>query len=153
MSLFGKSRYPLDAEEQAKVVAAIQKVESATTGEVRVFMESSCTYVDAMDRAKEIFAELGMTNTIQRNAVLIYLAYSDRQFAMLGDEAIYQKAGGPLFWQTAANVLRSYLSEGNIAEGLVQSIHSLGEVLSSHFPFDPAIQKNELPDEIVFGKK
>ena len=34
-----------------------------TSGEVRVFVENRCSYMDAIDRAKEIFAELKMDET------------------------------------------------------------------------------------------
>ena len=63
MSLFGKNKQPLNKEEQEKVVAAIQEAEKNTTGELRVFMESRCAYVDAMERAKEVFAELSKGNS------------------------------------------------------------------------------------------
>jgi uncharacterized membrane protein len=39
-----------------------------------------------------------------------------------------------------------------VAEGVYNCIHELGNALETHFPHDPAIKKNELPDEIVFGK-
>ncbi|MCB0696797.1 MAG: TPM domain-containing protein [Chitinophagaceae bacterium] len=152
MSLFGKNKQPLNKEEQEKVVAAIQNAEKNTTGELRVFMESRCNYVDAMDRAKEVFAELGMTETVRRNAVLIYMAYDDHQFAILGDKEIYEQAGGPVFWKNAAQVFRQYLGNGQMAEGFVACINELGNALAKYFPYDPTVTKNELPDEIVFGK-
>jgi len=152
MSLFGKNKQPLNKEEQEKVVAAIQEAEKNTTGELRVFMESRCAYVDAMERAKEVFAELGMTETERRNAVLVYMAYDDHQFAILGDKEIYEQAGGAEFWKHAAHIFREHLRNGEMAQGFVACINELGAALAKHFPFDPAITKNELPDEIVFGK-
>lgn len=151
MGLFNKNKQPLSQEEQAGVVAAIQKAESNTTGELRVFMEAHCNYVDAMDRARDVFEELGMTDTVRRNAVLIYIAYTDHQFAILGDKEIYEQAGGPAFWQHAAQIFREHLKKGEMAEGLVECINELGNALAKNFPYDPAVTKNELPDEIVFG--
>lgn len=152
MGLFDKSKLPLNKEEQEKVVAAIQQAESNTTGELRVYMEANCSYVDAMDRAKEVFAELGMTETVRRNAVLVYMAYSDHQFAILGDKEIYEQAGGAEFWKHAAHIFQEHLRNGRMAEGFVACINELGTALAKHFPYDPAVTKNELPDEIVFGK-
>lgn len=152
MSLFGKNKTPLNKEEQERVVAAIQKAESNTTGELRVYMEPHCEYVDAIDRAKEVFAELGMTETIRRNAVLVYMAYTDHQFAILGDKEIYEQAGGAEFWKHAAHIFQEHLRNGQMAEGFVACIDELGTALAQHFPYDPAVTKNELPDEIVFGK-
>lgn len=152
MSLFDKNKLPLSKEEQEKVVAAIQNAERNTTGEIRVFVEPHCSYVDAMDRAKEVFEELGMTQTERRNAVLIYMAHADHQFAILGDKEIYEQAGGAEFWKHAAHVFREHLRKGEMAEGFVECVNELGTALAKHFPYDPAVHRNELPDEIIFGK-
>lgn len=152
MSLFEKNKLPLSKEEQEQVVAAIQQAEKNTTGELRVFIEARCSYVDAMDRAKEVFLELGMANTERRNAVLVYMAYDDHQFAILGDEQIYIQAGGPEFWKNAAHIFQQHLREGQMAKGFVACINELGSALAKSFPYDPSVHRNELPDEIVFGK-
>ena len=150
-SLFRK-RPILDADSQLKVVAAIKEAESKTSGEVRVFIEHHCEYMDAMHRAQEIFANLAMDKTAARNAIIIYIAVTDRQFALFGDTAIYEKAGGAEFWKKAAEKLTGHLKKNNLTEGLCNCIHELGTALATHFPYDPSIKKNELPDEIVFGK-
>ena len=152
MGLFGKPKQPLGNEDQQLVVDAIKRAEANTTGEIRVFMEPHCTYVDAMERAKEIFANLEMHKTVKRNAVLVYLAHVDHQFAIFGDKEIYEQAGGAEFWKEAARHLLAYLKEGKMGEGLAKCVDELGEALAKHFPYDPAVTKNELPDEIVFGK-
>jgi uncharacterized membrane protein len=147
-----KKKELLDRDDQERIVAAIRSAESATTGELRVFLESRCEYMDAMDKAKELFLQLGMANTERRNAVIVYMAIKDHQYAIFGDEEIYKQAGGPAFWQQAAAELKSYLKQGKIAEGLVVCINELASAMAKHFPYDPTITRNELPDEIVFGK-
>ncbi len=142
----------LDRDSQQRVVAAIKEAESNTTGEVRVYMEHRCGYMDALDRAKEIFHKLAMEKTQRRNAVLVYIAVADRQFAIFGDEEIYHKAGGPVFWENAADKLKGHLKKNEITQGLVNCVNELGKALAQHFPSDPTVPKNELPDEIVFGK-
>lgn len=149
---FGKKKQLLDDDDQDRIVAAIRAAEAGTTGELRVFMESRCEYVDAMDRAKEVFVKLGMSNTERRNAVLVYMALEDHQYAIMGDKEIYEQAGGHLFWENAAAELKNYLKQGKIADGLTVCVNELGKALAQHFPYDPAIHRNELPDEIVFGK-
>jgi uncharacterized membrane protein len=142
----------LDNAIQQRVVAAIVAAESKTSGEIRVFIERHCEYMDAMLKAKELFTSLAMEKTVARNAIIIYVALTDRQFALFGDTAIYEKAGGAEFWKSAAAKLVGHLKNNEIAEGLCNCINELGLALASHFPPDPAIKKNELPDEIVFGK-
>lgn len=150
-SFFNKKQL-LDRDAQQKVMACIKEAESKTSGEIRVFMEPHCKYVEPMDMAKEIFAGLGMEKTTARNAVLIYIAFRDRQFALFGDTAIFEKAGGPIFWQKAAEKLAGHLRKNEITDGLCNCVRELGSALATHFPYDPTIKKNELPDEIVFGK-
>ena len=150
-SLFPKKEL-LHKDAQHKIVESIKEAESKTTGEIRVFMEPNCRYMDALHRAQELFANLGMEKTQARNAIIIYVALKDRQFALFGDIAIYHKAGGAEFWKGAAAKLTGHLKMNEVAEGLCNCIHELGSALATHFPYDPAIKKNELPDEIVFGK-
>jgi len=54
-------------------------------------VESRCRYVDPLDRAAEVFANLKMEQTDARNAVLVYVALKDRQLALLGDKGIHEK--------------------------------------------------------------
>ena len=65
-----KEKSLLKKEEQAIVLQAIQEAERRTSGEIRVFVEPRCSYVDSMDRAKEVFFKLKMDKTEDRNAVL-----------------------------------------------------------------------------------
>lgn len=152
MLSFFKKKPLLSSAEQEQVVACIREAENRTTGELRVFVESNCSYMDAIDRAWELFHELGMDVTEKRNAVLVYLALEDHQYAIVGDKEIYEQAGGPVFWQKASEKLREHLKKGEIAIGLSNCVNELGDAMAAHFPYDPTITKNELPDEIVFGK-
>ena len=147
-----KKKPLLDLDDEERIVAAIRAAEAGTTGELRVFVESHCSFVDAMDCARELFLKLGMEKTERRNAVLVYLAIKDHQFAIMGDQEIFDKAGGPLFWENAASHLKENLKQGKFAEGLEVCVHELGKALAQHFPYDPAVHRNELPDEIVFGR-
>lgn len=154
MGIFQKSAPsdPLRKEDQERVIAAIQKAESRTSGEIRVYMEKRCRFVSPLDRAQEVFGQLGMQHTELRNAVLIYIAWEDHQFALFGDEQAFSLAGGMAFWKEAADRLRSYLVKGEMALGLQACIEKIGDVLAHHFPYDPQKHRNELPDEIVFGR-
>jgi uncharacterized membrane protein len=150
-SLFPKKEF-LDKASQQMIVASIAEAELRTSGEIRIYMEPHCKYVDPMERAREIFASLGMEKTVARNAVIIYVAFKDRQFALFGDTAIYEKAGGAEFWNKAASMLAEQMKLHEYTIGLCNCVQELGNALAANFPPDPGINKNELPDEIVFGK-
>lgn len=139
------------AGEQEKIVQAIKTAELQTSGEVRVFIESRCRFVDPIDRAKEVFAQLEMQHTAQRNGVLVYIAVKDRQLAIYADEAIFIKAG-TAFWQEEVVKMLRLFNKEDYAEGIATVVLEIGAILSHHFPYDAATDKNELPDDIVFGK-
>jgi uncharacterized membrane protein len=139
------------AEEKQKVVEAIQKAEQRTSGEVRVFIESRCRYVDAIDRAAELFFQLGMDKTAERNGTIVYVAVKDRQAAVFGDEGIHQRVGQK-YWEDEVNKMMVCFKQANLADGLIQCVTDIGEVLYKNFPYDHKSDKNELPDDIVFGK-
>jgi len=64
--------------EQQKVLASIAAAEATTSGELRVHLEASCS-IDPVARAVDLFYELGMQATEQRNGVLIYVAYEAKK--------------------------------------------------------------------------
>src|SRR6185503_12440601 len=149
--LFFKKKEFFTAEEKHQIVKSVQDAEQRTSGEVRVFVESRCRYVDAIDRATEIFFGLEMQKTAQRNAVLLYIAMKDRQLAIFGDEGIHQKVGNQ-YWKDEVQKMISNFNRDECSKGIKQCVEEIGEALYAHFPFDRKIDKNELPDDIVFGK-
>jgi uncharacterized membrane protein len=122
-----------------------------TSGEIRIYIESKNPYVNSLDRARELFFSLKMNETKERNAVLIYLAMKHREVALFGDEGIHLRAG-QAFWEEEVKKMLIIFSNQEIVNGITQCIATIGSVLSKEFPFDGLTDKNELPDEIVFGK-
>jgi uncharacterized membrane protein len=153
MAFFSFFRKPVffSPEEQQQITDAIRKAEQRTSGEVRVFVESRCRFVDPLDRAAEIFTGLRMDQTKDHNAVLVYLALKDHQFAILADEGIHRKVGD-VFWNNEVLAMRRHFKEDHIADAVVQVINDVGDALHTHFPYDRDNDKNELPDDIVFGR-
>lgn len=138
-------------EENQFIVQAVKEAEHQTSGEVRVFVESRCSWVDAIDRAAEIFFSLKMEKTEQRNAVLVYVAIKDRQLAVFGDEGIHQKVGDE-YWNKVVKLMISHFNKENFAEGIRHCVLDVGEALKNYFPYNKDTDKNELPDGIEFGR-
>ena len=149
--LFRKKKSLFNEEDNRIIVKAIRHAEQRTSGEVRVFVESRCSWVDAIDRAAEIFFTLQMEKTEQRNAVLVYIALKDRQLAVFGDEGIHKKVGTEYWHKVVAEMLSTFNKE-DYAKGIAECVIQIGEALTTHFPFDRDTDKNELPDTIVFGR-
>lgn len=130
---------------------AVREAERMTSGEVRVFVESRCRYMDAIDRAAEIFFQLKMDKTVDRNGVLVYVAMKDHQLAVFGDEGIDRKVGKE-YWAQELKVMIRAFNRDNYAEGIRLCVEDIGKALHYHFPFNNDTDKNELPDDIVFGR-
>ena len=139
------------AEEKKRIVDAIREAEKRTSGEIRVFVESHCRYVDPLERAAEVFFSLEMDETKDHNAVLVYVAMKDRQLAVFGDKGIHEKVGTD-YWRKEVELMISKFNSENYGEGISQCVLDIGEALHHYFPYDQDTDKNELPDEIVFGK-
>lgn len=150
-SLFRKKKDFFTQEEKQLITEAIQRAEKLTSGEVRVFVEGKCSYVDAIDRAAELFFNLQMQKTDDRNAVLIYIAMTDHQLAVFGDEGIHKKVGNE-YWNIEVKKMITNFNRENYAKGISEVVEDIGEALTKYFPYNNNTDKNELPDDIVFGK-
>ncbi|MDX2048904.1 MAG: TPM domain-containing protein [Chitinophagaceae bacterium] len=137
-------------EEEEKIVQAIRNAERMTSGEVRLYVESRCRFVDPVDRAAEVFYGLKMDQTDDRNGVLVYVAMKDHQLAIYGDEGIHKKVGGD-FWRTEVEKMISDFNTTDYTQGIIHIVNDIGEALHKHFPYMKDEDKNELPDNIVFG--
>ena len=148
--LFKKKEFFSSAEKK-RIVHAIQSAETNTSGEIRVYVESHNPMVEPLDRAGQIFKKLKMQHTAERNAVLLYIAVKDRELALFGDEGIHEKTFEG-YWQVSVREMLEHFREENIVDGMVHCIEALGKTLKDKFPYNDATDKNELPDDIVFGR-
>ena len=138
----------LDAIDQQKVLQSIAAAEQATSGELRVHLETSCQK-DPMVRAIEVFHQLGMQQTAQRNGVLIYLAVQDQKFAIIGDAGIDAMVPNN-FWDSVRDRMLKHFQQQQLAEGLCEGILHAGQKLAEFFP-PLAGDQNELSNDISFG--
>ena len=150
LSMFAKKAL-LAETDKSMIVDAIRASEKKTSGEVRVYIESHCKFVNSLDRASEIFYSLKMDQTEFRNAVLVYVAVKDHQLAVFADEGIYKKAGAG-FWNNAVKAMLQHFNANDYGKGISFVVTQIGNTLQANFPYDSSTDKNELPDDIVFGK-
>lgn len=148
---FFKKKPFFNEAEQERIVQAIRSCERLTSGEIRVYVESKNPLVSPLDRAKEVFFGLKMEKTDLRNGVLLYMATQHKELALFGDEGIY-KATGAEYWNAEVKKMLDAIKGSHIVDGVVGCILDVGEALKTHFPYIPTEDKNELPDDIVFGK-
>ena len=149
-SFFKKKQY-FTAQEQELLVDAIRMAEQQTSGEIRLFIEAKNPLVSTMERAAAIFLKLQMDKTAQKNGVLIYLATTHKETALFADEGIYN-AVGQAYWDEEVKQMLAKFKGQKISEGVLHCIQHVGQILKEKFPYNKTEDKNELPDDIVFGK-
>ena len=152
MSWFKKQASDLFSEkEKEQIVTAIQNAEHQTSGEIRVYIESDCPKTETLDRAIELFGELEMHKTQERNGVLVYVAIKAKKLAIYGDSGIYERVGKD-FWNQQIAKMVQFFNKKDYAQGIATIVEEVGEALKKNFPYDKQSDINELPDDIVFGK-
>ena len=135
----------LSKAEEQEIVLAIVEAEKNTSGEIRVHIEEH-TEKSPLERAQEVFFELKMDETQDRNGVLFYVCVSDKKFAILGDKGINEAVESD-FWDCTKDTVIANFKEGNFKKGLVEGILRAGERLKKYFPFQ-SDDTNELSNEI-----
>ena len=147
---FSKKKPFFSPEENELIVQSIRKAEMKTSGEIRLFVASRCKFVDPLDSAEETFKNLKMSETEFRNGVLFYVATEDKQLAVFADKGIHEATGNE-YWKNVVQEILSVFSKENTVAGITATVSSIGTALKNHFPYDKDVDKNELPDEIIFG--
>ncbi|MBU2019883.1 MAG: TPM domain-containing protein [Bacteroidetes bacterium] len=123
--------------------------EKNTSGEIRVRIEEKCGG-KPLERAIKVFSLLKMERTKDRNGVLLYIALSDKQLAIIGDKGINSVLPKG-FWQSTVDKLKLAFSEGQYAIGIQDAVLEIGERLLHFFPYQKD-DINELSDDISFEK-
>lgn len=135
----------LSTEAESEIVAAIREAERETSGEIRVHLEKTHNG-DTFLRAQEVFFQLKMDRTRERNGVLLYIAVEAKSFVILGDSGI-DKVVPNNFWDTTRDVIEQHFRKGDFKSGIIAGILSAGQELKAHFPWRSDDQ-NELSDAI-----
>lgn len=143
-----KAHLFLSESDEQEVIKAIKKAELNTSGEIRIHIEAKTTK-DAYDRALDVFNELKMHQTEQRNGVLIYVATEDKKFAICGDEGINGVVADD-FWDCTRDSIAEHFKKGNFKDGIVAGILNAGVQLKQFFPWKTD-DENELSNEISKG--
>jgi uncharacterized membrane protein len=149
MAILGKRKL-IRALDVAKIKGAIAEAERVTSGEIRVSI-SPYFWGRVRPVAERAFHRLKMDGTKDRNWILFFVVPTRRRFVVLGDAGIHARVGQE-FWDDVAGVLAAEFRKGRFQEGLLQGIDLAGRKLAAYFPYDPATDRNELPDDVDYGE-
>jgi uncharacterized membrane protein len=142
-----RSRGPAKADHD-RIVAAIRRAESRTTGQICVHV--SPDDVDAHVAVVPAFDRMGLGETKERNAVLIFVAPKTRTFAVYGDAGVHERCSDD-FWQSTVAGMETHFRAGSVTEAVVAGIERIGATLAEHFPRlqGSEASPNELPDDRI----
>ena len=132
----------------ASIRDAVGDAELRTSAEIRVYIDKHVKG-DPLDHAAYLFNKLGMSATALRNGVMIYIAYADRTFCIIGDIGIHRHVGDEC-WKSISDKMSESFRSGLMREGVTNAVKEVGAALANHFPrMNNDI--NELTDEVQTG--
>lgn len=134
--------------ELPRVEDAIRIAERRTSAEIRVAVARFYFWGDIQRAARRVFTRLRMDRTAARNGVLLLVAPRKHRFAVWGDAAVAQKVPAG-FWEQVTAAIGDDFRRGQLTDGIVRGVTVLGERLAPLFPFDPAADRDELPNAVV----
>ncbi|AFU18579.1 MULTISPECIES: TPM domain-containing protein [Actinobacillus] len=147
MKLFSflSNKLPVDTQ---RIEQAISHLEHQTSAELRVVVERKTKEkIDAMARANQLFDELKMRETADRNGVLIYLSFKPHNLAIVGDKAIHEKVG-QVFWQSVYDAMKQQCQQADYTQAICDGIKQVEAQLVAYFPRRDD-DTNELSNEVV----
>jgi len=142
------SRQFLSEQEEQQIVEAINTTEQKTSGEIRIHLEHHCEG-DALDRADQVFHNLGMDETKLQNGVLIYVATEDHKAAVYAGKGIHREVEEG-FWDDVLQILISHFKQEEFEQGIEEAVHKVGNKLEELFPYHQKGDFDELSNEISF---
>ena len=136
----------LTSEESAEVSRAVAESESHTSAEIKLLIVRHC-WSDIYQKAGRLFRKHGLDKTAGRNAVMVMLVTTNRQFIIYGDRGIHERVGEG-YWRHVRDDMARGLKTGRVREALCGAISEIGRTLAEHFPAREG-DVNELPDGVA----
>jgi putative membrane protein len=127
-------------------IAAIAALASAYTPPLGRLL-SARRVLDAAvhDAARAWFVDRGVTRTVGRTGILVYLSALERRVEIVTDVGVdEEKLGAP--WKQAKQKLSDAFAQGAL-DTFVEALRGLGPILAETLP-RAADDTNELPDEV-----
>lgn len=118
---------------------AIEASEKQHSAEIRIAIEVALDVKDclrlrtARERALEVFAELGVWNTRERNGVLLYVLLAERDVEIVADRG-FEGRVADAEWERVCTVIEREFVAGRWRDGLLRGIDALTALLTREFP-------------------
>jgi putative membrane protein len=97
--------------------------------------------------AKLVFLQRGLASTEERCGVLFFVSRAEHYVEIIADRGIDQ-AVEPGTWQQIVDAFTASVKRGELEQGLLGAIESLGALLARHYPAQGE-NPNRIPDRLV----
>ncbi len=108
----------------------------------------SIRHARASRLARQMFLELGMTESDDRNAVLLFVALGERYVEIIADAGLQAKLADTTVWDAVVAKFVAEVRQGRVADGFVSAIEGCADVMAEHFPNREGAE-NRHPDRLI----
>ena len=107
--------------------------------------------VTARQRAVQVFAELGVWDTVENNGVLLYICIADRAVEIVADRGYRTGTGliDPQAWADICTAMSAHFGDGRFQEGALHGVQAIAALMATVFPGDGS-DPDELPNRPSF---
>jgi uncharacterized membrane protein len=129
---------------------AIAESERGHRAEIRVAIEVALDFRQilglrsARERALEVFTELRVWDTAERNGVLIYVLLAERDVEIVADSGFDARVS-TAEWQRVCTLIEREFAAGRWRDGVLHGIEAATALLVREFPAEGR-NRNEQPD-------
>ena len=131
---------------------AVKDSERRHRGEIRFAIEAGLSPAHLRvstrrERARQVFAQLGVWDTEENSCVLVYVQLVDRRIEIVADRGIAQRVA-QAEWDAVCRAMEQAFKRGQYQSGALAAVGTVTDILARHFPAGPG-NRNELPDKPV----
>lgn len=112
-----------------------------------LFVPRAVQRLHAARRAREQFFLHNLHTTRERSGVLLFVSVAERHVELLADAGIHARVPAGT-WDAIVAAFTLRVRAGDVGEGFITAVNSVGAQLATHFPNTHA-NPNELPDHLV----
>ena len=145
-----KRLFPEDALQ--RIAALIAGGEARHTGEICFAVEPNLhpravlAGQSAHDRAREVFARLGVWDTRANNGVLLYLLLADHRIEIIADRGFDGRVSADQ-WRGVCQLMEERLRAGEPEQAVAQAVAAMSDLMAAHFPrVEGEADHDELPN-------
>jgi len=143
-----RSKFPESALQA--ITDTVRHSEQSHGGEIRVAIEADLSLhsllgaVTTRQRARQVFAELGVWDTASRNGVLIYVCLADRAVEIIADRGL-QACVSDAEWADICMKLQNSCAADRYQQGMCDAVIGIGQLIKRHYPQTDRNEQSDRP--------